>query len=147
MASAQTTQGIISGRLVDSRTGQPISGATIRYRSQAHRRSRNVAQRRRRLLYLPLLSPGLYSIRAEATGYQAQELQELELAVAARLEVDFRLRPISDVWESGQYRSVFLPGTQTIVTFYRTGRRQQPVRVRLKDSKASAGRWNRRYRR
>ncbi len=28
------------------------------------------------------------------------------------------LRPLSDVWESGQYRSVFLPGTQTIVTFY-----------------------------
>ena len=38
--------------------------------------------------------------------------------MAARLDIDFRLRPISDVWESGQYRSVFLPGTQTIVTFY-----------------------------
>jgi hypothetical protein len=68
--------------------------------------------------YLPLLSPGLYSVRAEAAGYQAQELQELELAVAARLEVDFRLRPLADVWESGEYRSVFLPGTRTIVTFY-----------------------------
>src|SRR5580693_8174143 len=42
----------------------------------------------------------------------------MELPVAARLELEFRLRPLSDVWESGQYRSVFLPGTKTIVTFY-----------------------------
>ncbi len=117
-ARAQTTQGIISGRLVDSRTGQAISGASILYRSQGTDAGGTSRSDEGGFYYLPLLSPGLYLLRAEATGYQAQELQELELTVAARLEVDFRLRPISDVWESGQYRSVFLPGTQTIVTFY-----------------------------
>jgi hypothetical protein len=45
-------------------------------------------------------------------------VQELELTVAARIELDFRLRPLSDVWESGQYKSVFLPGQKTIVPFY-----------------------------
>src|SRR6185436_6046741 len=63
-------------------------------------------------------SPGFYRIRATASGYQAREVQELELPVAARLELNFQLRPLNDVWEAGQYRSVFLPGTQTIVTFY-----------------------------
>ena len=60
----------------------------------------------------------MYRIRATADGFQSQELQEMELPVAARIELDFRLRPLNDVWESGEYRSVFLPGSKTIVTFY-----------------------------
>jgi hypothetical protein len=57
-------------------------------------------------------------VRFTAPGYQAQELQEIELPVAARFELDLRMRPLSDVWEAGQFRSVFLPGAKTIVTFY-----------------------------
>ena len=68
--------------------------------------------------YLPLLSPSLYQIRVTAPAYQSQEVQELELTVAARVELDFRLRPLSDVWEAGEYKSVFLPGSKTIVTFF-----------------------------
>jgi len=64
------------------------------------------------------LPPGLYSIRATASSYQAQESFGLELAVAGTREVNFRLRPLSDVWESGEQRSVFLPGTRSLVTFY-----------------------------
>jgi hypothetical protein len=40
------------------------------------------------------------------------------LTVAARIELDFRLRPLNDVWEAGEFKSVFLPGAKTIVTFY-----------------------------
>jgi len=109
---------LISGRLVDSRTGQSISGATIRYQSQATDEAGISRSDAAGYYNLPLLSPGVYSLRAEATGYQAQELQELALAVAARLDIDFKLRPISDVWESGQYRSVFLPGSEMVVTFF-----------------------------
>jgi hypothetical protein len=118
LVHAQTTQGIISGRLVDSRTGIAVSGAVVTCRSQATDSVVTVRSDDSGFYNLPLISTGFYSVRVEATGYQAQELQELELAVAARLDIDFRLRPLSDVWESGQYRSVFLPGTQTIVTFY-----------------------------
>jgi outer membrane receptor protein involved in Fe transport len=67
---------------------------------------------------VPLLPPGLYFVRASAESYQAQEVQELTLAVAGSIELDLRLRPLHDVWESGQYRSVFLPGTKAIVNFY-----------------------------
>ncbi len=68
--------------------------------------------------FLPLLSAGTYSIRTTADQYQSQELEQLELPVAGRVQIDFRLRPLSDVWEAGQFRSVFLPGSKTIVTFY-----------------------------
>jgi hypothetical protein len=67
---------------------------------------------------LPLLSPGIYQIRVTADTYQAQQVEGVELTVAARMDLDFRLRPLSDVWEAGQYDSVFLPGSKTIVTFY-----------------------------
>jgi hypothetical protein len=65
-----------------------------------------------------LLPPGTYRLRVTATGYQAQELHQLELAVSARLEIGFRLRPLSEVWETGMHRSIFLPGTEALVTFY-----------------------------
>ena len=67
---------------------------------------------------LPLLSPGIYQVRVTADAFEAQQIQEIELTVAARINLDFRLRPLNDVWETGQYNSVFLPGSKTVVTFY-----------------------------
>ncbi|HEX5230156.1 MAG TPA: carboxypeptidase regulatory-like domain-containing protein [Bryobacteraceae bacterium] len=115
---AQTTQGLISGQLVDSVTGRPIPQATVTFSSAITNLAGAAATDESGYYYLPLLSPGIYQIRVTSSAYQAQEVQELELTVAARIELDFRLRPLSDVWESGQYKSVFLPGQKTIVTFY-----------------------------
>ncbi|MBK9169142.1 MAG: TonB-dependent receptor [Bryobacterales bacterium] len=115
---AQTTQGLIAGRIVDSRTGRPVGGARVEYVNSATGTSGTAPSGASGDYALPLLSPGAYRLRVTAADYQAQEVQELELAVAARLELNFRMRPLSDVWEAGQYRSVFLPGSRTIVTFY-----------------------------
>ncbi len=117
-AYCQTTQGLISGRLVNSVTGQPVAGATVLYSSSASNLAGASMSDASGYYYLPLLSPGFYQIQVNAPAYQSQEVQELELTVAARIELDFRLRPLSDVWESGEYKSVFLPGSKTIVTFY-----------------------------
>ena len=117
-ASAQTTQGLISGRLLNSSTGVPISGASIVCSSSLTNLSAGAVSDSSGYYLLPLLSPGVYQVRVTAAGYQAQEVQELELTVAARIDLDFRLRPLNDVWESGLYNSVFLPGSRTIVTFY-----------------------------
>jgi hypothetical protein len=117
-AGAQTTQGLIAGRLVNSQTGAPIAGAQISYSNGATGASGVASSDHSGNYSLPLLSPGLYRVRATAASFQSREVQELELPVAARLDLEFRLRPLSDVWEAGQYRSVFLPGTKTIVTFY-----------------------------
>ncbi|HTC32850.1 MAG TPA: TonB-dependent receptor [Bryobacteraceae bacterium] len=115
---AQTTQGLISGQLIDSVTGRPVTAASVFYSSATSNLAGASSSDASGYYYLPLLSPGAYQIRVTSPMYQAQEVQELELTVAARIELDFRLRPLSDVWESGQYKSVFLPGQKTIVPFY-----------------------------
>src|SRR6185437_6832993 len=114
----QTTQGLISGSIVNSVTGQPIAGASITYTSTTLAVSGTLQSDANGYYFLPLLSAGTYSVRTTADSYQSQQLEQLELQVAGRIQIDFRLRPLSDVWEAGQYRSVFLPGSKTIVTFY-----------------------------
>lgn len=115
---AQTTQGLISGRILNSVTGRAVAGASVTYTSTTLSASGTLRSDIGGYYFLPLLSAGTYTIRTTADKYQPQELQQLELPVAGRIQLDFRLRPLSDVWESGQYRSVFLPGTKTIVTVY-----------------------------
>src|SRR5229473_1206932 len=115
---AQTTQGLISGQLVNSVTGRPVTAASVTYSSSTSNLAGSARSDDAGYYYLPLLSPGFYRISVAHASYQTQEVQELELTVAARIELDFRLRPLNDVWESGDYRSVFLPGAKTIVTFF-----------------------------
>jgi hypothetical protein len=117
-AWAQTTQGVISGRLVNSVTGRPIASANVSFASDTSTSAGSSNSDADGYYALPLLSPGTYRVRATAMGFQAQEVQELELTVASRIDLSFRLRPLSDVWESGQTNSVFLPGSKTIVTFF-----------------------------
>lgn len=117
LVHGQTTQGMISGRLLNSVTGRPVAGAMVTYSGTTASTGTSVSDAEG-YYYILLLSPGTYQVRAEAKEFQAQEVQELELRVASRIELDFRLRPLSDVWEAGQYNSVFLPGSKTIVTFF-----------------------------
>lgn len=114
----QTTQGLISGRILNSVTGRPVAAGSVTYSATTLAANGTVKSDALGYYFLPLLSAGTYTLRTTADSYQPQELQQLELPVAGRLNIDFRLRPLNDVWESGQYRSVFLPGTKTIVTFY-----------------------------
>lgn len=114
---AQTTQGLISGRLVDSITGRPVENATIAYSGSTDSKG-SALSGRNGTYYLLLLSPGVYQVQVTAKGYQSQIVEELELRVASAIQLDFRLRPLSDVWESGQYNSVFLPGSKTVVPFF-----------------------------
>ncbi len=118
ISRAQTTQGLISGQVVDMEDGNPIPNARVTYLSLATNTTGTALTSPFGFYFLPLLPPGNYRIRVTADRYQAQELQELELSVAAFLDVNFRLRPVADVWEGGQYRSVFLPGTRTVLTFF-----------------------------
>jgi outer membrane receptor protein involved in Fe transport len=115
--SAQTTQGLITGRIVDKSTGDPVPGAAVSWTSTTLAASGKQTSDESGYYFLPLLSAGTYNLRVEAATYQAQELQELELPVAGLVNLGFKLRPLNDVWESGRYKSVFLDGL-TVVTFY-----------------------------
>ncbi len=115
---AQTTQGLIAGRIVNSVTGRAVAGATVNWTSTTLAASGSQKSDAAGYYFLPLLSAGTYTLRAQSDAHQPQELQQLELPVAGIVTLDFRLRPLNDVWEAGQYRSVFLPGTKTVVTFF-----------------------------
>jgi hypothetical protein len=117
-AYGQATQGLISGRVVNSQTGAPLPGAAISYQAAAIGNSGAARSGPDGYYALPLLPPAQYRIRVAADDFQPQEVYELEVPVAGRIDLDFRLRPLSDVWEAGQYRSVFLPGSKAVVTFY-----------------------------
>ncbi len=103
---------------MNSVTGAPVEGARIIFASALTTIAGGAVSDSSGYYLLPLLSPGLYQIRVTADGYQSQEIENIELTVAARVDLDLRLRPLNDVWEAGQYNSVFLPGSKTIVTFY-----------------------------
>ena len=115
---AQTTQGVVAGSVVDLVTGRPIEHAEVV--SHAHASALAIAVRTDGAgqYATSQLSPGLYRVRVNAPGYQPQEVRSVDLPVAGRVDMDFRLRPLADVWESGAYRSVVLPGSKTLVTFY-----------------------------
>jgi hypothetical protein len=109
MALAQTTDGSLAGLARDSVSGQPVVGANI----LAERSDTGISTLARTGsdgdFTIPRMAPGRYRIEVRAEKYQSVEIQNLDLAVAGVLELDLRLRPSSDVWERGQYRSVFLP--------------------------------------
>jgi len=115
---AQTTQGTIAGQVTDSRTGRPVSGANVQYGSDTNTGNGAAITDAAGFYSIPSLTPGSYRIRVNAPSFQSREVQELELPVAARLEVDIRLRPLNDVWEAGQFRSVFMEGARTVLTFF-----------------------------
>jgi len=117
-AFGQTTQGMISGRIVDSISGQPLAQASVQCAGSSSDSGRVARTDSAGYFVVPLLSPGAYRLQVSAAGYQTQELYGIEVRVAGRLDFSFRLRPLNDVWETGQYRSVLFPDSQTIVNFY-----------------------------
>lgn len=113
---AQTTDSVIAGRVVNAQTGDPIAGARIDATRLDASLGRVAFTGPAGFFTLPLLSPGTYRIRITGDQrLQPQEVQELELPVAADLFLVARLRPLEDVWEQRQHQSVFLPGHSALV--------------------------------
>src|SRR5712671_259964 len=79
--TAQTTQGLISGSILNSVTGRPVAGASVSFTSATLSAAGTLQSDAAGYYFLPLLSTGTYTIRAVADGYQTQELQQLELPV------------------------------------------------------------------
>src|SRR5882762_9248046 len=114
---AQTTQGEIMGRVLDSVEGTPLT-ARIECTQLATLSQRVSTSSASGYYDAPLLPPGKYRVRVEADGYQSQEIYELELPVAGRLELDFLLQPLRELWGAGAYRTVRLAGSDLAVTFF-----------------------------
>jgi Carboxypeptidase regulatory-like domain/TonB-dependent Receptor Plug Domain len=117
-AAAQSTQAYLTGTADDSVSGRRVAGATVSclgIETSAALPGTTDATGR---FTFAALSPGFYRIRIDAPGYQSQELWQLEVPIAARLELRFHLRPLHDVWEARQYQSFLLPESRQVLTFY-----------------------------
>ena len=115
---AQTTQGIITGRVFDRQTKAAIADVTITYSRLDTNQAGRVRTDARGFYAIPFLSPGRYRIGAEAPNYQAQDLRELYLAVAARIELNFPLRSFAELKKRGIYGGVSMPGRREVINFF-----------------------------
>ncbi len=117
-SEAQSTLGLISGRIVDSLTGEAISGSRVEYIARDTGTGGGVLTGAEGFYVIGFLAPGQYQIRVTADGYQPQEVHALALRVAGRIDLNFRLRLLSDIWEQQRSRSFFFPERDEVITFY-----------------------------
>ena len=117
-ARGQSTQGYISGRAFDQRTGWALEQVEIAYRHEETGEENHTVTGELGYFTLPALSPGTYWLRATKDGVQAQEINGAELFVGGQLQVDFYLRDASDLYSQRVYQEAFLPNTAAIVHTY-----------------------------
>ena len=111
LSQAQTTQGLIAGKVFDSATKQPLARATVEYfrwEQGTVVEAGSGSTNEQGFYTFAFLPPGTYQVRVRVIGnvprtgdYQPQEIQQIELFVASRLEVNFALRKLTDVWQAG----------------------------------------------
>lgn len=118
LLGAQSTQSLITGRIVNAESGAAIPAALVQWKYKSTGVGGASASGGGGRYVAAQLSPGLYHVRVAADGYQPQEIYDLAAPVAAVLEIDFRLRPLHDVWEQGAYRSVFMPDSRLMLNFF-----------------------------
>ena len=118
VCSAQSTEGLIAGRVTDSLTGRALSGAMVTCSNEATQTVRSSKTGSDGLYAVALLPPGVYQIQVLLNEYQSQRQDEVALGVADSLEMDFQLRPARDIWESAMQSAVLLPRAGTILAFY-----------------------------
>ncbi len=117
LGRGQSTQGIVVGRIVDAATGLPLAATITSLREDTGWRSTTKADARGNYA-LAALSPGSYILIVDAPRYQGQQARAVDLPVAGRIGLNFRLRPLYDIFEAGQYRSWLMPGSRQAAAFY-----------------------------
>lgn len=119
---AQTTKGIVTGRVFDWQSKAGIAGAIITYTNLDTNETGSVRSNARGTYGIPFLPPGRYRMKAEAApDYQPQTVQSMDLEVAGRVELNFPLRSYAELRRQGLYNgggSVSLAGQREVVDFF-----------------------------
>ena len=114
---AQTTQGIITGRVWDSFTGQALSGAVISCYNTASQQTANAISNAGGFYAVSLLSPGIYSVRITRPSFLPRETAELWVFVAGRVDLNIPMRPASAAVNSDFYSDNVLPSKDIVHSF------------------------------
>lgn len=129
LAHAQSTGALVAVMVRDTITGAALSRAELVCTHLDTGRACTPERGAAGWFWLRSLTPGTYRIRAEVPPeqapngamrrtHQAREAARIEIPVAGLIFLDFDLRPVNDLWEQGQYRSLLVPGERTSVSFY-----------------------------
>ena len=114
---AQTTQGLITGRVTDLSNDAGIKDCKVAVTTRAFE-SRILRYTSETGDYaIAPLSPGSYGLRVECANYQSQESHNIRLEVAALVLINIRMRPLSEVWEDN-YRKLMLLPDASVLTLY-----------------------------
>ena len=139
---AQSTQGWVGGRVYDEKTGAGIEGAQIACQLADSDLPRNTISAGDGKYYIPLLSPGVYTVRVTTPAYQARTGFEVVVFVGGTTNLDLPLRQADDVYSQQLYTQGFASGTDAIVHVYAadlTATQSQPLgALRSKSSSAEA---------
>ena len=118
VCTAQSTEGLIAGRITDTLTGRALAGAVVRCSNDATQTVRSARAGSDGLYAVVLLPPGVYQVQISLGGYQSKRQDEVNLGIADSLELNFQLRPLRDIWESDMQSTVLLPQAGAILNFY-----------------------------
>jgi hypothetical protein len=112
---AQSTQGVMAGRITDLRSGMALGGAEISWENTDTGAKGAAVANGSGYYALAPLSPGSYAIHATADRYQSRSVYEIRLAVAGRIDLNLALALKSETLES---RSLPVAGSRFRITFF-----------------------------
>jgi hypothetical protein len=115
---AQSTQGVLLGQISDSITSLAVGSAQVESVNVETRQMVSTGVDAFGFYAIAGLSPGTYTISVTARGYQSQQARTLEMPVAGRVELNFHVRPLADLFGQGQFKTWQTPGTQQTLGFY-----------------------------
>lgn len=91
-AFSQANQGTIQGSVFDQ-TGGAIAGATVTITDVARGVSRTLTSDTAGLYVAPNLTPGMYSVKGEAKGFQTLQRSNVVLETGQTVRIDLTLQP------------------------------------------------------
>jgi hypothetical protein len=112
---AQSTQGMIAGRVTDLRSGIALAGARISWENTDTGAQGSTAASGSGYYALAPLSPGPYVIHAAAESHQPRPVYEIHLAVAGRIDLNIALVLSSEPLEA---RSLPVAGSLFRINFF-----------------------------
>ena len=134
LAFSQGGNGEISGTVTDA-SGAIVSGATVTITNPATGFTRTLKSNESGLYNAPALNPGLYTVRTEMQGFQAQSRSNVELQVGQTATINFALAVGND--------GVVLRSTDAAIfaADSRAASAERPARERT--SPATTAKWSR----
>ena len=114
---AQSTQGVLLGQISDTITSIAVRTARVECVNSETRQAVQVGVDMFGFYAIAGLSPGAYTITVAARGYQSQQARALDMPVAGRVELNFRIRPLADLFGQGEFKTWQTPGSQQTLGF------------------------------